>query len=594
MRSILITILMISMALAAMPGCDSSSGGGDSTDAGMDAGDDGPDYAYPIEGYEIAWEPCSFIWGEDDGEAECAITDLPLFWDDPDNGKTIPVAVKRRLSEEAQSEGQMWFLHGGPGASGVEGLPPLMRKIQDLYPELDVYTIDHRGVGDSDKLVCPGEDDPYDDHLPECLEYLDEEFGDDLHGYSTSGSAIDLAAYIEATREEGKKVLIWGGSYGTYLSHRYLEIFPEQSDGVVLEGIAPADSTFIRTGEEFDKAGRELFARCGQDDYCAAKMGKSPLALVQHAFDRIYSHHHCTAMGDYQYYIPYVMTSLLYYHPYHAALPAIAYRLNRCESQDVGALYNLLNMVYGEESTYQDLGEGYSSTLYNNVVYSEMWEHPDWPDEESLLDYFQEIEEQAIFNTGSGEYMYDVFKVWPRYDDSEWDDKWAETDTPLLMLQGMLDPATGYDSAVTLTEHFDGPTQTFVAFPTAPHNVTSGTPVSTDPDEISCGRQLMVDFLKDPQAELDLSCMDDVLPINFEGDAELAELVFGSPHLWDNSESYSKSSSGASTGIRGEWMDALKEIRRRARADARRLRGILPPLEDLPAGTVCAASDSAK
>lgn len=577
MKRAITGIFVLALLLAAI-GCDS--GGSNAVDGGVDGGDPGPDYVYPIEDIPVVWEPCSFLWGEDDGEAECASTAMPLFWDDPDNGKTIMIAAKRKLSSMPESEGQMWFLHGGPGASGVEGLPPLMQRIQDLYPELDVYTIDHRGVGDSQKLVCPGDDDPYEDHLPECLTYLDEEYGDDLHGYSTSGSAIDVAAYIEATREEGKKVLIWGGSYGTYLAHRYLEIFPDQSDGVVLEGICPADSTFIWSGEEFDKAGRELFSRCRQDPYCSAKMGKDPIGAVDNLFHRIYSQNHCSVMNNYQYYIPYIMTSLLYYHPYHAALPAIAYRLARCESQDVNALYNLVDMIYGEDSTYQDLGEGYSGTLYNNVVYSEMWEHPDWPDESSLLDYFDQVNQDAIFNAGSGEYMYDIFQVWPRYEDELWDDRWAVTDTPLIMLQGMLDPATGYDNAITMTEHFDNPTQTFVAFPTAPHNVTSGTPVSDDPEQIHCGRQLMVDFLKDPEAPLDLSCMDDVLPINFEGDEELADMIFGKAHLWENGVTYSMEP--GTYRRRTEWKDAMREVRIRARNDLRRLEASKRPEDRLP------------
>jgi len=561
-------------------GCDDR--GTADVDAGADAGADaGPDYLYPVGDVHVAWEPCSFIWGADDGEGECALTAMPLNWNDPENGKTIEIYAKRRLSTAPESEGQMWFLHGGPGASGVEGLPPLLKKMQGLYPELDVYTIDHRGVGGSAKLVCPGDDDPNEDHLPECLAYLEEEYGDDLHGYSTSDSAIDLAAYIEATREEGKKVLVWGGSYGTYIGHRYLQIFPDQSDGMVLEGIAPADSTFIWSAEEFDKAGKGLFARCAGDPYCSTKLGKDPIAGVEALFNAIYTQNHCSAMNYYQYYIPYVMTTLLYYHPYHNAVPAIAYRAARCSPQDIWALNNLLNMVYGEDSTYQDLGEGYSSTLYNNIVYSEMWEHPNWPDEESLLDYFDEVESQAVFNAGSGEYMYEIWEVWPRYTDELWDDEWAVTATPMLMLQGMLDPATGYEHALTVTEHFSGPAQTFVAFPTAGHNVSSGTPVSSDPEELHCGRRIMVDFMMDPGVTPDLSCVTEVLPNDFEGDEELADMMFGAAHLWENGASYSMAP--GTYRARADLEETMREVRARARRDLSRWIRATPADRALPA-----------
>ncbi len=33
--------------------------------------------------------------------------------------------------------------------------PPSMEWLQELYPELDVYTLDHRGTGYSGFLECP-------------------------------------------------------------------------------------------------------------------------------------------------------------------------------------------------------------------------------------------------------------------------------------------------------------------------------------------------------------------------------------------------------------------------------------------------------
>jgi hypothetical protein len=193
-----------------------------------------------------------------------------------------------------------------------------------------------------------------------------------------------------------------------------------------------------------------------------------------------------------------------------------------------------------------------------------MWAHPDFPDEQSLMQYFAEIESEAVFGTGSGQYMYGEWEIWPKYEDPTWDDKWAETATPMLMLQGVLDPATGYDRAIAVGEHFDGPNQTFVAFPTAGHNVSSGTPVSEDPDEVHCGRRLFVDFIKDPTAALDLSCVDQVLPNDFEGDPTLADLVFGTLHLWEDA-----SGKGPATQVPppAEWLETLAELRSRIRRE---------------------------
>ncbi len=533
-------------------------------DAGTDAGTDaGPDYAYPITDVSVEWFPCSFIYGEDDGLAECSSTAMPLFWNNPD-GRTLEVYAKRLLSAQPVSEGQIWFLHGGPGASGVEGLPALMEKIQNLYPELDVYTIDHRGVGDSGKLVCP-EENEQDFDVEVCIEQVETEIGDELQAYTTSDSAIDLAAYIEATREPGKKALIWGGSYGTFIGHRYLKIFPHQSDGVVFEGVCPADSTFIWSQEGFDQAGKDLFDACLKDDYCSMKWGKNPLDRIKKLFERVWYQDHCSDAENYQYYVPYVATRLLYYYPYHDVVPALLYRLARCEPGDITAIEGAVNMLFGSDSTYQDLGEGYSGVLYRNVVYSEMWEHSDFPDPVSLQLYWNELEADAVFWTGSGESMYDEWDVWPKYNDELHDDIWAQTDVPMLMLQGMLDPATHYSRAVAMGEQLNGPNQTFLLFPTAAHNITSGTPVSDDPEETHCGRHLMVEFLKNPDAPLDTSCMDQVLFNDFEGNTDLAQEVFGVSHLWENGVSYSSERKTPISRADADYVRA--ELRRRARQD---------------------------
>jgi pimeloyl-ACP methyl ester carboxylesterase len=559
-------LFAVLLEIAGLAGaCGTGDGGVDAGDAGGDGGADAgedPDYAYPIVGIAAEWSPCSFIDGADDGLAECASTPLPLFWDDVD-GRTIEIYAKRRLAAAQPAAAQMWFLHGGPGASGCEGLPPLMDKMQQLYPGMDVYTIDHRGVGDSDRLTCPAETMYDDAELAQCISYLEEEWGDALGAYTTSYSAIDVAAYVEATRAPGQRVLVWGGSYGTYIAHRYVEIFPEQADGIVLEGICPADATFVWSSEGFDRAGKGLMHACASDPYCSQKYGKSPLQRVVKLFQDLYWGH-CEELGDLRYYLPTMAAYLLYYHPYHNAVPAMLYRAMRCAPGDADALWTTAGMLFGDDSTFMDLGDGYSPVLYNHVVYSEMWAHPDFPDEESLMDYFTEVEQDAVFGLGSGAYMNDVWEVWPRYSDPTWDDLWAETDVPMLMLQGVLDPATAYDKALAVRDRFDGPHQTWVEFPTAGHNVSSGTPVSEDPDAVHCGRQLFAAFIQDPAAELDLGCVDDVLPNDFEGDPELADLVFGTEHLWDLD-----SGKGPATAAPppAEWVETLAELRARVRRD---------------------------
>lgn len=540
---------------------------------------------FPFESIKVVWEPCSFEAGADDGQGECAVTQMPLYWEKPD-GRTLPVAVKRRLGD-GTSNAKLWFLHGGPGASGTEDLPRMMERYQALDPGLDVYTIDHRGVGLSGRLGCPDQESPGSAEgeaivsweWEECIEHLVETYGEDLAAYSTSQSAIDVAAYIHATAEPGKKVFVWGGSYGSYLLHRYLLIFPDGADGAVLEGIAPPDASFIYYEESFDKVGEALLEVCGADVFCSEMLGPDPLARARDILAGL-EDGACASLGQYSYYATVLPYYLLYYFPYHDAVPAYLYRMERCGGDDVRAFYNLLSALFGREGIFTRESPGQSTVLHHNIVYSEMYEHPDWPTEESLYDYFEQVGENSLFSMGQGASLYEEYLAWPKYEDARWDDRWAVTQTPMLMLQGMLDPATPYEKAKRLEEHFDGEHQYFAAFPTAAHNVASGTPVSRDEGAVECGAQLFSAFLKDPE-NLDMSCMAEVLPNNFLGDLELAQTLFGTDDLWDLEPADKEPRAPQTVSLSPTAAAALRSLRLHIRNDFARLGIPLPDMAEV-------------
>jgi len=45
---------------------------------------------------------------------------------------------------------------------------------------------------------------------------------------------------------------------------------------------------------------------------------------------------------------------------------------------------------------------------------------------------------------------------------------------------------------------------------------------------------MMVDFLRDPDAPPDASCIGETLPPNFQGWPAFADYVFGTEDLWEN------------------------------------------------------------
>ena len=116
-------------------------------------------------------------------------------------------------------------------------------------------------------------------------------------------------------------------------------------------------------------------------------------------------------------------------------LPATVYRMARCEPGDVDAIETMLTLFFGEEAelTYYDtLG---SDSLLYNVALSEIWPE-DPPPIASIL------AEQAKLYVSTGLTPEMAVARWGHYPDDAYVGAWAVTDTPLLMLNGDLDPQT--------------------------------------------------------------------------------------------------------------------------------------------------------
>lgn len=80
--------------------------------------------------------------------------------------------------------------------------------------------------------------------------------------------------------------------------------------------------------------------------------------------------------------------------------------------------------------------------------------------------------------------------------------RWAETDTPVLVLQGGLDPAPLPRKARDAKGHFTGAHQHWVEIPTATHTVIAS---STTTERRSCGTRILMNFIESPEGVLDTS-----------------------------------------------------------------------------------------
>jgi pimeloyl-ACP methyl ester carboxylesterase len=471
---------------------------------------------------EVAWQPCSLSDTDTERTAECAMVQMPLDHDGDsvDNG-TIGIAVKRILSSNtAPARTHLWFLDGGPGDSGIHSLPKVHSLLGDAG--VDIYTLDHRGVGQSAKLGCPDQEAA---DSPGAAEVLQEEWGGcteyllgarpDLPYLTTTQAAKDVAALIAATSRPQDRTIVFGASYGTYWAQRYLEVFPEQADAVILDGLVPPGWTFAGFDANIDVTARRVMAACADMPECMQQLGPDPVAVLAELPDRI-DGGHCPDLQ-----IDGATIRLLFGNMLMAGqdiwpfIPPMVQRLNQCRLRDLLAIGELFEQLFEERGAATE-DPSHSPVLQRHVALSELWPDPA-PDPEELETALQGM----LMTTAVSAHFARTWEDWPRYPRPA-DLAPSSYDGPALLLHGELDPTMPYELLPPLTDQFNTPGQQFVLVPGVGH-VTLG--------KSDCANDIYKQFLANPGGELDTSCVATLVsePLVMPADAPL---LFGTDDLW--------------------------------------------------------------
>ena len=519
-----------------------SGGAASSTSSGAGAagpgsvGEGGQGGGAPVQ--PLAWEACPLYVDQPNGtQAECALLDVPLRWSEPE-GQTIGVFVQRLRGTAETIRGQVWLLEGGPGGSGADW-DASMEGMRELDPTLDYYAVDHRGVGRSARLGCPQEDEGtvggtaiVPGEVEDCLGALQTQWGDGLAEFSATAAARDLGALLDAAAQPGQSAFIIGVSYGTYWAHRYLQLFPAQAQGVVLDSIAPPGIDFLHYDTDFNAVGQDFLELCAADALCASKLGDPWQALVD--LSTALAGGHCPQLqatwGLDEESLPLVLSALLVSPQTRTYIPAIIHRLARCEPADVAAISSLLEVVFGgsQEQTYYEALQ--SQALFWNVSFGELWPNPGMHPTAAEIDAAQ-----ATVYIGGGlvPSLYAIQDVWPAYPDDAWTNAWATPETPVLMLNGDLDPQTPIWLGELAAEHLSGPKQWFVRVPRSAHATIGKTP-KPEGQEVGCGLEMVLAFLDDPSKQPSTACLASIPEETFTGDPDLNAYVLGTTDLWEN------------------------------------------------------------
>ncbi len=455
---------------------------------------------------------------------------MPLDRKDP-AGKTIDFFVKRVPAATQPARGQLWLLQGGPGLSGasLESIVPALAK---LAPDLDVYLPDHRGVGSSSSLDCTGIDAVIDGATTvpvqadvvaagtACRDQLLAKWGS-LSGFNPAEAAADLGETIERTRTTGQSVFLWSTSYGTRWALRYLQEFPTQPSGVVLDSVESETASFTDFGAQLQAQSAPFLAACAADTFCNGKLGGNPTAFVIALGTKLDMGHCPTSMGltKAEYRLLFGQTLTL---PagLRDALPALLFRVDRCNAGDQAAILNLRDLLAPGPAAVPPTT---SAALNVNVTLSEIYDaNP--PSFATLVSG----DTARLFSDNDGPFYRALYDVWPRYDASPYHGAYPTSAVPVLMLQGTLDPLTPQAEAEEVAAAVHGANQTLVLLQNGAHGSLFNTPTGAGSD---CAASLLGQFVTDPTKALDTSCKSQVLAPDFANDGNA--FLFGTATLWD-------------------------------------------------------------
>jgi len=339
----------------------------------------------------------------------------------------------------------VFYLAGGPGQgaarSASNGEDPLMR---ELRRERDLIFIDQRGSGDSHQLQCnSGTDDSTAQRYflelfhPETIRTCREELSKvaDLPNYTTPLVLADLDEVRVALGYD--KINLYGVSWGTLTALQYLSSHSKQVRAAALAGVStPATKLPLQFARGAQQAIDRLIDDCGKEESCRTAFPelKEEFLRVLHAFDGgpvrfAFSQPATKSMESVQLSRGVFVERLrlmLYDHRTAALIPLL---IHHAAQNNWTIFAKVATRLTSASSFGIALGSYFTVTCSESVP---------------------TITEEEIARETSGTFIGDyrtrrhqeACRQWPRGEISPEYYRPVESDVPVLMLSGELDPAT--------------------------------------------------------------------------------------------------------------------------------------------------------
>jgi len=373
--------------------------------------------------------------------ARCGTFEVPENPAMPD-GRSLELAYAVLPARVARAQPDpVFFLAGGPGQSARETLPIMRHALREINRQRDLIFLDQRGTGGSNRLDCAFDDDeaawldPSHEQIIEQLADCRRRWDAELPHYTTADGARDLEALRE--RYGFEQVNLVGGSYGTRMAQVYLRHYPDRVRSVILDGVVP---TRLHLGAEhgiqLDRSIQRLFDACAGDEQCS-----DTFPDLDQAFETLKARHPDHEDGP-LINVTHPRTGSAVELPFTRATLAAALRFLAYNPQSQSMIPYLVHeaATTGEPARLasqalivtDQMSDMIALGLNFAVGCSEDW--PGWPDvpgqEETLLgNSMKEIYDQVCVDWPRGEVPADFHQPF-------------DSEAPILILSGELDPVT--------------------------------------------------------------------------------------------------------------------------------------------------------
>ncbi|KAK1929838.1 hypothetical protein P3T76_014684 [Phytophthora citrophthora] len=591
----------ISMAVAQVSAQFNSSGSSSSSVSSISSSSFTPSSSTSSMGLN-GWFSCSeTTFSDEDGSAnqnaECAVYTAPLCYsgvcENPESVTTtsVDIFVKRIPAlSDSDTATNVWIMQGGPGASSTGMETTMVELHMRLNGTVNVYTMDHRGVGRSTRLDCVAAQvtttgSPFGTEIdttevPACAQDLETKYGD-LASFSITSAATDMATFI-SNYSNGANTIVYAVSYGTALVERLMHLDVPEITGYVLDGVATSSGTskefeyFSTWDADYGDVGDEFMALCATQSSCNDKFASTDLQTtlksLLESFDNSPESTCAALVSNFNsaqppsYTVRQTLGSLLQDGSTRNLIPPVVYRLNRCSSDDIDVLTYFFTTMNSDDSPSQD--DAFESTLlYNVIVFSEMWETPQVSVSEMLerftnstistgtyprvLTYCSFSKENSTTCNELDAGSYDANGIiYAR--DQYWNvNATIPTQASVLLLSSKLDPQTPHKYAEFLLEALDGDKKELITFDYATHGTLWTTPtVAGDDSSVTCGMKLLVSYVSNngDLNNLDKSCASSMPAPDLMVSVDNLHSYLSTDEAYDGTYDASLSSTGVTSG----------------------------------------------